>query len=125
MPAKLSDQTAKTRDAFISALAEDPRNTVGGAFAELMASSFDIPADSGNGTARDYGLIMSVYESLRPLYLQRGIDLPAAKGDTSCEPPVPVTCVVDSAGKIRAAWVDRDYTKRKEPEAIVAALPAI
>jgi peroxiredoxin len=216
MPANLSEQTEKTRDAFISALPEDQRNTVGGAFAELMASSvaagasnigdraadfelpnvrggrlslraaleegpvvlsfyrgswcpfcnlelnalqarlpdirtagarliavspekpdaslshaeklnleFDILADIGNGTARDYGLIMTVYESLRPLYLQWGIDLPAANGDTSYELPVPATYIIDSAGEIRAAYVDKDYTKRMEPEAIVAALRAI
>ena len=216
MPANLSEQTEKTRDAFISALPEDQRNTVGGAFAELMASSvaagasnigdraadfelpnvrggrlslaatleegpvvlsfyrgswcpfcnlelnalqarlpdirtagarliavspekpdaslshaeklnleFDILADVGNRTARDYGLIMTVYESLRPLYLQWGIDLPAANGDTSYELPVPATYVIDSAGEIRAAYVDKDYTKRMEPEAIVAALRAI
>jgi len=216
MPANLSEQTEKTRDAFISALPEDQRNIVANAFAELMASSvaaaargpgdraadfqlpnvrggtlslhaaleegpvvlsfyrgswcpfcnlelnalqarlpdirtaggrliavspeqpdaslshaeklnleFDILSDIGNRTARDYGLVMTVYESLRPLYLQWGIDLPAANGDTTYELPVPATYVIDGAGEIRAAYVDKDYTKRMEPEAIVAALRAI
>jgi len=216
MPANLSEQTEKTREAFISALPDDQRNIVGSAFAELMASSvaaaardlgdraadfelpnvrggavslhaaleegpvvlsfyrgswcpfcnlelnalqarlpdirsaggrliavspekpdaslshaeklnleFDILSDIGNRTARDYGLIMTVYESLRPLYLQWGIDLPAANGDTTYELPVPATYVIDGTGEIRAACVDKDYTKRMEPEAIVAALRAI
>ena len=88
--------------------------------AEKLNLEFDILADIGNRTARDYGLVMTVYESLRPLYLQWGIDLPAANGDTTYELPVPATYVIDSAGEIRAA-----YTKRMEPEAIVAALRAI
>jgi len=216
MPANLSEQTEKTREASISALPDDQRNVVGSAFAELMASSvaaaardlgdraadfelpnvrggtvslhaaleegpvvlsfyrgswcpfcnlelnalqarlpdirsaggrliavspekpdaslshaeklnleFDILSDIGNRTAREYGLIMTVCESLRPLYLQWGIDLPAANGDTTYELPVPATYVIDGTGEIRAACVDKDYTKRMEPEAIVAALQAI
>jgi len=93
--------------------------------AEKLNLEFDILSDIGNRTARDYGLIMTVYESLRPLYLQWGIDLPAANGDTTYELPVPATYVIDGTGEIRAACVDKDYTKRMEPEAIVAALRAI
>jgi peroxiredoxin len=68
---------------------------------------------------------MTVAETLRPLYLQWGIDLPAANGDESHQLPVPATCVIDNNGVIRAAYVEKDYTKRMEPEDVILALNAL
>ncbi len=92
---------------------------------EKLNLAFDVLSDPGNRVAAAYGLIMTVPESLRPLYLQWGIDLPAANGDDSHQLPVPATYVIDRSGIIRAAYVDKDYTKRMEPEAIVDALKAL
>ncbi|VAW82553.1 AhpC/Tsa family protein GSU0066 [hydrothermal vent metagenome] len=90
--------------------------------AEKLGLGFDVLADVGNKTARDYGLIMTIHESLRPLYLQWGLDVPAANGDDSHELPVPATYVIDTTGTIRAAYIEKDYTKRMEPAEIIAAL---
>jgi peroxiredoxin len=90
--------------------------------AEKLSLEFDVLCDQGNRVARDYGLIMRVPQSLRPLYLQWGIDLPAANGDDSYELPVPATYVIAPTGQIPAAYVDKDYTKRMEPDDIIAAL---
>lgn len=86
---------------------------------------FDVLSDVGNVVAREYGLIMTVYEEVRPLYLEWGINLPESNGNDSYELPVPATYVIDTDGIIRAAHVDKDYTKRMEPADIVAALRAI
>ena len=93
--------------------------------AEKLSLEFDVLSDPGNRIAGDYGLIMTVPETLRPLYLQWGIDLPAANGDESHQLPVPATYVIDSSGVIRAAYVEKDYTKRMEPEDIIVALQAL
>ncbi len=93
--------------------------------AEKLNLEFDVLSDPRNRVADAYGLIMTVLESLRPLYLQWGIDLPAANGDDSHQLPVPATYVIERSGIIRAAHVDKDYTKRMEPEAIVEALKAL
>ncbi|MFQ5643838.1 MAG: peroxiredoxin-like family protein [Thiogranum sp.] len=93
--------------------------------AEKLNLEFDVLTDPGNRVAAAYGLVMAVHESLRPLYLQWGIDLPAANGDDSHELPVPATYVIDRNGTIQAAHIEKDYTKRMEPEAIVAALKAL
>ena len=90
--------------------------------AEKLGLEFDVLTDLGNKVARDYGLIMTIHESLRPLYLQWGMDVPAANGDDSHELPVPATYVIDTKGIIRAAHIDKDYTKRMEPVEIVDAL---
>jgi peroxiredoxin len=90
--------------------------------AEKLDLQFDVLSDTGNRIAKRYGLIMTIDQSLRPLYLRWGIDVPAANGDDSYELPVPATYVIDTSGKIRAAFVDKDYTKRMEPQDILAAL---
>ena len=86
---------------------------------------FEVLSDEGNQVARDYGLVMVVDEAIRPHYAQWGIDIPAANGDETFELPVPATYVIDQSGVIRAAHVDKDYTKRMEPTDIVAALKAL
>ena len=86
---------------------------------------FNVLSDVGNVLSRQYGLLMTVYEEMRPLYLEWGIDLPASNGDDSYELPVPATYVIGTDGIVRAAHVDKDYTKRMEPADIVAALRAI
>ncbi len=93
--------------------------------AEKLNLEFDVLSDAGNHTARSYGLVMRVHETLRPLYSQWGIDLPAANGDQSYELPVPATYVIAPTGEIRAAYVDKDYTKRMEPAAIITALDTL
>ncbi len=86
---------------------------------------FELCSDEGNRVANEYGLVITVDEALRPLYLEWGINIPEANGDDSYRLPVPATYVIDSSGKIRAAHVDKDYTRRMEPDAIVAALHAL
>jgi peroxiredoxin len=99
---------------------ETPDNSM--TSAEKHQLEFDVLSDIGNKTARDYGLIFTVYEEMRPLYIKWGLDVPASNGDDSWELPVPATYVIDSNGVARAAHVDKDYTKRMEPEQILAAL---
>jgi peroxiredoxin len=86
---------------------------------------FEVLSDIGNKTARQYGLLFTVYEEMRPLYLKWGLDVPASNGDDSWELPVPATYVIDRNGVVAAAHVDKDYTKRMEPDAILATLEAL
>lgn len=101
-------------------LPDNSLNTV-----EKLALPFDVLSDVGNVVARTYGVVMRVPEPLRPYYQQWGIDLPKANGDDSFELPIPATYVIDRHGIIRAAHVDRDYTKRMEPADIISALKSL
>jgi peroxiredoxin len=93
--------------------------------AQKLHLEFDVLSDVGNGVAGEYGLIMTVPAELRPLYREWGIDLSAANGDTTHQLPVPATYVIDRSGTIRAACVDKDYTRRMEPDAIIEALGSV
>ncbi len=99
---------------------ETPDNSL--TTAEKYGLDFEVVSDVGNRTARDYGLIFTVYEEMRPLYLKWGLDVPACNGDDSWELPVPATYLTGTDRVVRAAHVDRDYTKRMEPGHILEAL---
>lgn len=75
--------------------------------------------------ARKFGLVTVLPESLRPVFKNFGIDLPAANGEDSFELPIPATYVIDKDGKIRWAHVSIDYTTRAEPSDVVKALDAL
>jgi peroxiredoxin len=89
---------------------------------EKHGLEFEVLSDIGNRTARDYGLIFTVYEEMRPLYLKWGLDVPACNGDDTWELPVPATYLIDTHRVVRAAHVDKDYTKRMEPTQLLEAL---
>ncbi len=99
---------------------ETPDNSL--TTAEKHQLDFDVLSDLGNKTARDYGLIFTVYDEMRPLYLKWELDVPAFNGDNSWELPVPATYLINTDRVVRAAHVDKDYTKRMEPELILAEL---
>ena len=86
---------------------------------------FEVLCDLGNQIAERYGLIMTVYEELRPLYQQWGIDVPTANGDDSYQLPIPATYVIKQDGTIHACYVNKDYTSRMEPADILQALESI
>ena len=90
--------------------------------AEKHELAFPVLSDLGNRVARQYRLVFTVSEHLRPMYAGFGIDLPKNNGDDSFELPIPGTFVVDRNGIVFDAFVDPDYKKRIEPERILEAL---
>lgn len=83
---------------------------------------FPVAVDEGNRFAASLGLVFALPDTLRPLYREIGIDLPARNGDASHTLPIPATYVLDGSGRIVFAHVDADFTRRADPEAAVAAV---
>jgi peroxiredoxin len=90
--------------------------------AEKHNLDFEVLSDGGNQVARQFGLVFTVPEPLRPIYQSFGIDLPASNGDQTFELPIPATYVVGRDGTIVQAFVNVDYRQRQEPEDIIQAL---
>lgn len=82
----------------------------------------DILSDQGNVVSEQLGLVFSLAEELRPIYLGAELDIPAYNGDDSFLLPVPATYIVGTDGVIQADFVNADYTQRLEPSDIVALL---
>jgi len=89
--------------------------------------TFPILNDHGLMIAKTFGLVFTLPDDLRDLYLNVfKNDLAQRNGETSWQLPLPARFVIDRAGVIRYAQADPDYTVRPEPEetvAIVKALP--
>lgn len=90
--------------------------------AEKNKLEFEVLSDKSNAVARQFGLVFTLAEVLRPLYKQLGADLVAYNGDESYELPMPGTFVIARDGIIRLAFVDADYTHRLEPAVIMKSL---
>ena len=84
--------------------------------------SFEVLSDRGNKLAKQLGLVFTLPESLRPIYNNFGIDIPAHNGDTSFELPLPATYVVSTDGTVVYSFASADYTERLDPSQIVKAL---
>ncbi len=107
---------------LVSISPQTPDNSL--SMAEKNELKFEVLSDVGNKVARQFGLVFSLVEELRPLYKGIGADLPAHNGDDSHELPIPATFVIAQDGTIRLASVDADYTHRLEPAAILDSLRA-
>ena len=84
--------------------------------------TFPLLHDWQNGVAREYGLVFSLPDSIRPIYENFGIDLEASQGNDRFELPMPAIYIVGRDGLVAHACVDVDYTKRMEPAEIVEIL---
>lgn len=81
--------------------------------------TFKVLSDMDNVVAKEFGLIFSLDEALRPIYQTFGIDIIAANHSETYELPMPATYLISKNKEILYHFIDEDYTKRSEPEAIV------
>jgi len=93
--------------------------------AEKLDLAFPVLSDEGNVVADSFGLVFSVPETQRQVYQGFGIDIPAANGDDTFRLPVPATYVISRDGTIAWRFVDSDYTKRAEPDDVIAAVKTL
>ncbi len=92
---------------------------------EKAELTFIVLSDLGNVVARQYRLVFSLAEAIRPLYQSLGNDLTKFNGDSSWELPMPGTFIIDQKGTVRMAFVDADYTRRLEPATLLESLRAV
>ena len=83
---------------------------------------FALLRDHGNRVAEAYGLVFTLPDDLRAIYLKLGIDLAKGNGDGTWRLPIPARFVIDHQGVIRAVDADPDYTRRPEPAQTVEIL---
>jgi peroxiredoxin len=93
--------------------------------AEKHELSFEVLSDIGSDVAKQYGIAFDLSGELAALYGQIGFDLQRVNGGHARTLPLPATFVIEADGVIRWAFVDTDYTKRAEPDDILAALDAL
>ncbi len=83
---------------------------------------FRVLSDTGGHVARSCGLVFALDEELRPLYKKWGADLEMIHGNDKYELPIPSTLIIDTDRTVIAAWHDIDFSRRVEPDEILAVL---
>lgn len=86
---------------------------------------FGLLSDPGNAYLASLGLVFTVPDDLRAVYLGIGIDLPKHNGEDSWTLPMPARFLIGGDGIIRAADIDPDYTHRPEPQKTIDDLIAL
>ena len=88
--------------------------------------TFPILNDHGLKIAKTFGLVFTLPDDLKDLYLNAfKNDLSQRNGDPSWRLPLPARFVIDRSGVIRYAEADPDYTARPEPEETIAILKTL
>lgn len=94
-------------------------------FIDKNPFDFEILCDVDNKVARRYRLVFDMPEALVAAYTELGLDVPSFDGNRRWELPMPATYILTPQGRIHAAFVHADYTRRMEPSDILAALDQI
>jgi len=88
--------------------------------------SFDILRDPGNQTTSKFGIVFTLPDYLKTLYIDfLKNNLPETNGDDSWTLPMPARYIIDQEGIIRHADINPDYKDRPEPAETLAALKAL
>ncbi|MBY0294736.1 MAG: AhpC/TSA family protein [Methylobacterium sp.] len=95
----------------------------------LLARSRGVPGltvlkDPMNGVGLQYGLIFRMPDILREALLALGVDLSHVYGTDAWLLPIPATYLIRRDGTIALAHTDPDFTRRLDPQDILAALRA-
>lgn len=86
---------------------------------------YAVLADVDQGLGLACGVVFRAPERYRARLRGRGVDLAERQGHAGWFLPVPATFVVDRGGMVRWAFLDVDFTRRAEPDDVLAALAAL
>jgi peroxiredoxin len=86
---------------------------------------FPVLSDVGNHVARAFRLVHRIAPNVVAYQLGNGNDVAAFNGAEIAEVPLPATYVVDRAGHVFYAFIGADYTRRGDPDDVVAAVREI
>jgi len=87
--------------------------------------AFDVLTDKNAEYAKSLGLVFTLPEELRPIYLSFGIDVEKHNGNGQFDLPLAATFVIAQDGTIASAFVDTDYTLRQDPSAVIEVLKSL
>jgi peroxiredoxin len=94
----------------------------GAAFRNHADALFPVLTDLDNGYALSLNLAFWVGDEKREAMKQMGVDIEPYNGNSTWTLPVPATFVVGRDGLVKARYIDPDYRRRMELDAIVDAV---
>ena len=92
-------------------------------FKEKNELELEVLSDYDNTVAKSYGVSFRLDDAAREVFVSEfGLDLAKRNAAGSWDLPIPATYLVNQDGRIELAFVDPDYTRRLEPQAILDSL---
>lgn len=113
----INDELAKLNAKIIAISPQTPDSSL--STKEKNELEFEVLSDKENKVAKEYGLVFSLAEELRPIYKSFGIDIESSNKEDSYELPMPATYIINKKQEIIYSFIDEDYTKRSEPQTIL------
>ncbi|HSG99407.1 MAG TPA: peroxiredoxin-like family protein [candidate division Zixibacteria bacterium] len=89
---------------------------------EKMELEFEVLSDPGSAAAEAFGVAYTPTRALDSVVTVFGLDLRSRQNVDQPRLPLAATFVIDTAGVVRYAYLDVDYTRRAEPADILAVL---
>jgi len=102
---------------------EDPDASM--AVAKKNEVVFTVLSDPKLETARKFGIVYQLPTQTDELYNSRGLDVAKRNEMEKPELPLAITYIINKKGKIVYAFLETDYKKRAEPDAIIENLKKI
>ena len=90
--------------------------------AEVNLLGYRVLSDVDNAVARQYRLTHTIDPEVVDYQLGNGNDVAAFNGSERAEVPLPATYIIGTDGVVQFAFVRADYTRRAEPEDVLAVL---
>ena len=115
--ADITDQLAQLNAKIIAVSPESPDLSLN--ITQKHDLKFEVLSDYHNKVAKEYGLVFTLAQELQPIYESFGIDVPGSNKEESYELPMPAVYVINKNKEIIFSFIDEDYTKRCEPQAIL------
>lgn len=113
----INDELVKLNAKIIAISPQTPDSSL--STKEKNELEFEVLSDKENKVAKEYGLVFSLAEELRPIYKSFGIDIESSNKEDSYELPMPATYIINKKQEIIYSFIDEDYTKRSEPQTIL------
>ncbi len=114
---EINDELKKSNTKLITVSPQTPDAIL--STKEKNELEFEVLSDAHNKVAKEYGLVFSLDQELRPIYESFGIDIVGLNQENSYELPMPATYIINKKGEIIYSFIDEDYTKRSEPQTIL------
>ena len=87
--------------------------------------SYDVLIDVDLAVGMAFGVVFRTPPAYEAVLRSRKVDLPERSGSPTSWLPIPATFLIDRRGRIARRWVDIDFTRRPEPDEILAAIRAM
>lgn len=87
--------------------------------------TFDILCDENLELMKSLGIVFSLNEEFKKLYMEFGIDLEKYNNNKDFTLPIPATYVIDKNFNIVFSYIEEDYTTRFEPSKIIEFLKSL